>query len=120
MSNTSETVPNGELEGLLHDLFLPSTTRNRGFTNIKGRNTSFIHNCTHKVKEPDNAWGPKKPTVVLEIILSESYASLYRDVELVRVGHLAALRIIIESRLAVQDAQTPNLNTPSAQGEGVL
>ena len=58
-------------------------------------------------KEPDGAWSPKKPTVVLEIALSESYARLHRDVELVRVGHLAALRITIEGRLAVQDTQTP-------------
>lgn len=61
----------------------------------------------HKMKEPDGAWSPKKLTVVLEITLSESYARLYRDVELVRVGHLAALRITIEGRLAVQDTQTP-------------
>lgn len=27
MSNSCETVPNGDLDGLLRDLFLPSTTR---------------------------------------------------------------------------------------------
>ncbi|CRL17706.1 unnamed protein product [Penicillium camemberti] len=39
------------------------------------------------------------------ITLSESHARLYRGVELVPVGHLAALRITIEGRMAVQDTQ---------------
>lgn len=45
--------------------------------------------------------------MALEINLSESYARLCHDVQLVRVGHLAALSITIEGRLAVQDTQTP-------------
>lgn len=49
----------------------------------------------------------RKRRMALEINLSESYARLCHDVQLVRVGHLAALSITIEGRLAVQDTQTP-------------
>jgi hypothetical protein len=91
-------------KSIINTLFLFQPSENTLVVKMKLNHVLVDYSGTtialpHETEERDSIWGPKKPTIVLEITFSESHARLYRDVELVRVGHLAALRITIKGRM---------------------